>query len=359
MSSASRNITADLQPATAEELETVLRTHSAFVSRVAGGCRALLMWRDLSGVDLTNRVLSDADLSGAVLTRASLRFAEFVGANLYCCDMRHVDGRYANFSHADMRGAVLSGSNLSQANLNHADFRPGRLTKLGRTGRQEFVERVGTAVGVDFSHSSLCGASFEGARLRGANFSGAIIHATHFKGAHLKNAVFEGAVLSDINLDELHLSPAVLKSCILAPSPEAVSARPQQIVKLHFHQRWVNSDALEGKCAVFDGEDLRPIGDVIGKYKLTAMSAKRAIAVAMDFSGTELQGANFEEADLRGANFESTDLRGVRFRGARLDHAKFMGADMRALLLRSGEKLECDLFGAKVTDEQLAEAIRS
>jgi uncharacterized protein YjbI with pentapeptide repeats len=77
----------------------------------------------------------------------------------------------------------------------------------------------------------------------------------------------------------------------------------------------------------------------------------------VDFSCTELQGANFDNADLRGASFEGSDLRGVRFHGALLHHAKFLGADMRPLLLKTGEPLSCDLTGAEFTADQRAEAI--
>jgi uncharacterized protein YjbI with pentapeptide repeats len=100
-------------------------------------------------------------------------------------------------------------------------------------------------------------------------------------------------------------------------------------------------------CAVLDGEDLRPLGSSIGKYKLTAISAKRVVAAGVDFSCTELQGANFEGADLRGAIF----------RNARLHHAKFIGADLRPLALRLGGVQPCDFTGADLSDEQKADAV--
>ena len=98
---------------------------------------------------------------------------------------------------------------------------------------------------------------------------------------------------------------------------------------------------------------------MIGKYKLTALSAKRVIAAGVDFSCTELQGANFEGADLRGASFEGTDLRGVRFKNALLHHAKFLGADMRSLQMKSGETLPCDLSDTAFSAAQRSEAVFS
>ena len=116
------------------------------------------------------------------------------------------------------------------------------------------------------------------------------------------------------------------------------------------------SDAVFPKTGL-DGEDLRPMPAAIGKFPLTAISAKGAIAVGMDFSGTQLQGADFEGADLRGTSFEGADLRGAGFRGANLAHTKFMGADLTSLKLATGGTKPCQFAGATVTEEQLAEAI--
>lgn len=339
-----------------DELENILCAHSAFVSRVRGGRRALLKSYDLSGINLSNRVLSDADLSGTLLNGANLKFAEFIGTNLYCCDMRGADASYTNFSHADMRGAILSGCNLAHAKLNCADCRPGRMLQSSAAGLQDVLGQA--AASASFSQSMLSDVDFENAKLEGADFTGAIIQSSNFKGAVLKNAKFQDAVLSGINLADLQVPEEVLKSCVVA-TPERSSADFQHLMeKMQMHQRWIGSNARDGAAAVFDGEDLRPLSDLIGTCPLTAISAKGAIAVMMNFSRCELQGANFENADLRGANFEKADLRGVRFQNARLNHARFAGADLRPLVLPSGEHLACDFSGAEMIKEQLDTAIR-
>jgi uncharacterized protein YjbI with pentapeptide repeats len=356
MAPVGRNSAAAHQRLAIADLEKILWSHSAFVSRVAGGRRAQLKSCDLSGANLANRVLSDADLSGSILSEANLRFAEFVGANLYCCDLRGADGSYANFSHADLRGAILSGCNLAHARLNCADCRPGRMLQPGESGLQDVIDpQVASA---SFSRSFLSDVDFENARLEGADFSGAIIEASRFKGASLKNAVFQDAVLSGVDIAEMQLPASVLKTCIVAPSEHAASARAHLLEKLTLHQHWIATDGHEGVAAVFDGEDLRPLADMVRTSKLTAISAKGAIGVVMDFSGCELQGANFENADLRGASFEKADLRGVRFHNARLDHARFTGADLRPLRLHSGDYLPCDFTGADLAEDQLDTAIR-
>jgi uncharacterized protein YjbI with pentapeptide repeats len=340
-----------------EELDRILSAHAAFLSNSHKGARAAVLSRDLSGADLSNRILCQADLSGSCLSGANLKFANLLRANLYCCEMRNVDARYANFCFADMRGVTLNGSNLSHARLDNADFRAGRLLKSNGNGKEAVIDRNGSAAGVDFSYCSLHGATFEGADLKGADFTGAIIVATRFKGARMGGAVFKGAILQDLDLADIPLPCSAFADCVLPPSKEAMDARPHLMFRLNAHQRWVESGARLGSCAVFDGEDLRPLASAIGKFKLTAISARRVIAAGCDFSCTELQGANFEGADLRGATFEGSDLRGVKLKGALLHHAKFHGADMRPLQLKTGEMLPCDLEGAEFTAEQRTEAI--
>jgi len=354
---ASRTDSSDEPPVTLEDLEHVLRAHERFAEHSAKGSRASLTFRNLAGANLSYRTLPEADFTGSDLSGSNLRFVNLSSAILYCCEIRNADARYANFTHADMRGITLNGSNLSHSRLDRADFRPGRLLRNdGRNGKS-FVDRNGSAQGVDLSYCSLSGATFEGADLAGANFTGAIITATRFKGARLSNAIFKHAILNDMDISDIPLPPSALASCILPPSAAAIAAKPRLMFRLNAHQRWVETEARMGENAVFDGEDLRPLATTIGKFRLTAISAKNTIAACVDFSGTELQGANFAGADLRGANFEGADLRGVKFAGARLHHAKFLGADMRRLPLKTGGTLPCDLSGVDLTEEQRFEAI--
>ena len=358
MTMVNRNLGEHEKPViTRDELEEIVSAHELSIKNAPGGVRTKLVLHNLAGVDISHRNLAEANFSGSVFYSANLRFVNLARANLYCTDLRNVDGRYGDFSYADMRGATLSGSNLSHARLDHADFRPGRLARAGLWGIEEIIDRNGSAVGVDFSYCSLCGTSFENANLRGANLKGAVIHGTKFRGARLADVTFEDAVLTDINMSELQVPAAALQNCVLPPSPEAVDKVPHLLAKLGGHQRWVDFNARVGTGAVLDGEDLRPLGSYIGKYKLTAISARRVIAAGVDFSGTELQGVDFEGADLRGASFESADLRGAIFRNARLGHAKFIGADLRTLELRSGDLQPCDFTGADLSPEQSAAAI--
>jgi len=340
-----------------DQIQRILRAHELFLQQGGkGGVRAVFASERLPGIDLSNRLLSKADLSGSILSCANLKFVNLSDATLYCCEMQNVDARYANFFSADMRGVTLNGSNLSHAKLDDVDFRAGRLFKAGG-GRNAVINRNGSATGVDFSYCSLTGATFEGADLKGANFTGAIIVGTNFRGARMDNVTLSRAILTDVDLANIPLPAAAFKDCLMPPTRQAVMAKPQIIFRLNAHQRWIESNARMGTCAVIDGIDLRPLSDVIGKFKLTAISAREVVAPGVNFSCTELQGANFENADLRGASFEGSDLRGVKLRGALLHHARFLGADMRPLRLKSGEFLPCDLANTEFTAEQRAQAL--
>jgi uncharacterized protein YjbI with pentapeptide repeats len=50
--------------------------------------------------------------------------------------------------------------------------------------------------------------------------------------------------------------------------------------------------------------------------------------ISKDFTGKNLQQAEFSDAKLSGANFSGADLRGVVFNGAVLSQANFNGVDM-------------------------------
>ena len=120
-----------------EELESILKSHMAWLKDHGQGTRADLLGADLHGVDLSGADLryanlsdadlrgadlQDADLSEANLMGADLRGAHFMGANLQCADLcgadlRNADLRHANLTKADLRGSDLRGANLDYSSL--------------------------------------------------------------------------------------------------------------------------------------------------------------------------------------------------------------------------------------------------
>ena len=134
-------------------------------------------------------------------------------------------------------------------------------------------------------------------------------------------------------------------------SPEA-HARVSDIAReLERAQNWITS---EGRPASMEGLDLRPASSLFRNRLLAGMRAKGVIAIGVDFTETQLQGANFEGAALRAANFTGADLRGVSFLNAKLSHASFQGADISPLHLRPGRSLATRFDGATLAGTGLA-----
>ena len=345
------------------ELNQILAQHERY-AMLRGGARALLKYARLDGLNLANRNLKEAEFAGASFVRANLFGSNLARASLYCADLRRCDLRNANLTGADLRGASLNGANLSYAVLDQADLRAAVMMKMGPDGfyiidRKDAPEggRGVTPVGVDFSNCSMRHTSFGNAQLDGANFSGAVLEGAKFRGAKLINATFRGAVLTGVNLKDLCVTPEALEGCVLDVSPEAQAKCPSLKARLDAHQEWVSSGGRRGAAAVLDGEDLRPLQKLFAGRQLTGLSARHTVAIGVDFSRCQLQGAKFDGADLREADFSQTELSGVSLRSAKLAHAKFHGAILKRLNLLSGAIVLPDLGGAESTEEQFAEAI--
>lgn len=345
------------------ELNRILAQHERYAMQ-RGGARALLKYARLEGLNLANRNLKEAEFSGASFVRANLFGSNLMRASLYCADLRRCDLRNANLSGADLRGASLNGANLSYAVLDNADLRSAVMMKMGPDGFC-IIDRVESSeggrglrpVGVDFSNCSMRHTSFGNAQLDGANFSGAVLEGAKFKGAKLVNAIFRGAVLTGVCLTDLNATPEALEGCVLDVSAQAQAKAASLKTKLDAHQEWVSSDGKQGAAAVLDGEDLRPLHKLFAGRQLTGLSARHTIAIGIDFSKCQLQGARFEGADLREANFSHAELSGASLRAAKLGHAKFHGAILKRLNLLSGEIVSPDLSGTEVAEEQLVGAI--
>jgi uncharacterized protein YjbI with pentapeptide repeats len=135
---------------------------------------------------------------------------------------------------------------------------------------------------------------------------------------------------------------------VLDPSAAAIDRAPALLARLLSARRWAESGGKRGAPAVIDNEDIRPLAGVLRARQLTALSARGVCAIHLDFSGSELQGANFDGADLRGAVFDGADLRGASFRYAKLSHARFAQADLAPLLLPSGRWHPTTFEGAEL-----------
>ena len=335
------------------QIDQFVAAHERFHRREPRGVRAVMRFIQAPGIDFSRRTLVEADFTGADLQGANFVLANLERAALYCADMRGVDARGANMLRADLRGCSLRQADLTGARLDGADMREAVLVRAdlengfkvaGRSGGAS-ADGLGRSFAVDFSNCSMKLVKLGQAKLKGANFSGALLNGADLKGAVLEGARFDNAILTDCDLSQTRLDRDALANCVLDPTPEAFKRIAELKARLSEAAHWVATHGKEGRPAVLDGEDLRPMDDAFHKAGLTALSAKGARAIGVSFHGAQLQGASFENADLREADFGGADLRGASFRGANLNHARFIQADVRPLPLPSGVR-PVDLTGA-------------
>lgn len=338
---------------TQQELNAVMAAHDRYLHRLSGGARAKLSHAKLDGLNLANRDLTEADFAGASLVGANVSGSNLESASFYCGDLRNCDLRSSRLPRADLRGASFNGARLTFALLDGADLRAATMMFSG-PGGISIISRDKTKGGpaVDFSNCSLKGASFGNAKLEGANFSGALLQGATFKGARLSNVVFKGAVLTGVNLKELAVPAEALEGCISDPKPLSQEETDAMASRIAEHQRWAETAGREGTPLVLDGQDLRPLQDLLAGRTLTGLSARNAMAIGLDLSAAQLQAAKFDGTDLRDVDFSGADLRGASMRAATLTHARFDKADLRHLILNNGTQLRPDFTGAAIAPGQ-------
>lgn len=351
-----------------DRFEAYVAAHEAFLDGKMGGRRAALKFIVAQGYNCDRRRLADSRLDGADLRGASFVETDLSRASLFCANLTRCDFRRARMKRADLRGATLSGANLTGAILDEADLRAAVLYSLDDVSGLRWVGGRTSAAGaslnnakldeavahsVDFSYCSLMGASLRDANLKNANFTGANLSGADLGGAKLEGACLKGAILTGVDVTKLAIGPTALKGCILDPTPEAVARVGEVERELKRAHNWI---ATKGQPANLDGYDLRPAGRLFRERLLAGLQAKAVVAIGIDFSKTQLQGAIFEGADLRGANFTGADLRGVSFVNANLAHAIFDKADLGELDLHSGLRLATRFDGAVTEGTGLPEA---
>ncbi|MEI9992582.1 MAG: pentapeptide repeat-containing protein [Rhizomicrobium sp.] len=343
---------------TQQELNTVLQSHERYLARTSGGLRAHLAHARLDGLNLANRNLTEADFSGASLVGANISGSNLERAVLYCADLRGCNMQSSRLPRADLRGASFNGAKLSFAVLDAADLRAATMMYAAAGGITVISRDRGKgAPSVDFSNCSMKGASFGNAKLDGAIFTGALLQGASFRGARLTNATFKNAVLTGVAMHELQVPASALEGCVTDAAPVPAEKVDALKSRLDAHRRWITSHGAEGAPAVFDGEDIRPLGGLLAGRSLVGLSARGAIAIGIDFSGAQLQAAKLDGADLRDADFSGADLRGASLRSAKLAHAKFDKANLSRLVLRDGTAIAPDLTGAAASPGQFYDSI--
>ena len=355
------------------QLDQFMLAHQYYVERRPRGRRMIMRFLQLHTLSLKDRNMTEAELTGSCLYACDLRGTNFERANLYCADLRLIDATDANFFRADLRGVTLRGAILTRALLDGADLRSAvvavadevRGLAILRHKRDAATNR-GPALGedgetaefaVDFTDASLAGAKLQGANLKHANFKGANLAGANLQGARLEGVNLQGAILTGVDLSRLGLYPSQLVGCVVDPTPEAREQAAFLGVRIEEAERWWTTGGKQGHPAMMDGEDLRVIVDIFAGRSLTAMSARDALGVGVNFSGAMLQSARFDGADLRTANFEGADLRGASFANANLTRARFAGAQIGPLLINNRIVRSTNFEGARNPDLSGAEAV--
>lgn len=155
-----------------------------------------------------------------------------------------------------------------------------------------------------------------------------------------------GAILTGVTLELADTRGADLTGVLRSPGDEALARAEVLAEKALDANAWTESGGVFGEPAVFDGEDLRPLGDRLKDLKLPGLSARHACFAGMDLKGASLQGAGLEGADLRGCDLRGADLRGVRLNGALLNRADLRGANLGALAISKDRFMPAKLVEA-------------
>ena len=338
----------------ATEFASMIRGHERFISLRVGVGREVPRYVIAQQMRCDERRLMDIDFTGSDLCGSSFAGSDLTRAVFYCATLTRCDVRTATLRWADLRGAPLGGAHLGGALLAEADLRAAMLVASDAAyGVGSIGERAGmqgssldrarlddlVALGVDFTNCSMRGAKLRNANLRNANFTDANLEGADLHGARLDGATLKGAILTGVDISDLNLSPDRLEGCIVDATSAAFGSAGCIKAILDAAQRWVETGGAQGERGRLDDMDLRVVASAFRDRILSGLAAPKAIGVSVDFSRSQLQGANFDGADLRHANFRGADLRGASFIGAKLAHANLHSADIGALELPGGRML--------------------
>lgn len=338
----------DLPTISQADLSKAVRAHADYLKGKQGGARAVLKFKDISGLDLSDSDLSHADFTGSRLAGTNLSYCQMEGAIFFACDMRNADLRSANLTRADLRGAYLSGANMAGANLDRADMREGKIMKRDSKGVLTNRDR-GMLSGTKtvLSGARLTNASLKDIDARGADFSDVDLSGALIQQADCEGANFENANLADSDLTNAKMSRTNLRGAVTANSlmknTELFDAQQEDVKGDHDmgqkletlgksleelladHHKWVSSAGRESGQLDLSGFDLRDILK-LNKYELTAVKAIGATFLTQNLQGAHLQHAHLDKSDFRDCRLLKADMR-----ASSLKYALFARADAREI----------------------------
>lgn len=279
---------------------------------------------DLSGLDLTKALFSNAYLNSVNLRDCGLAEAMFLGSNCEQADFSGADLQGAVFDECDCSAAVFTNSLMCNTSLVHATFDKASLVGADLSG----------ANGEDalFNGANLQQARLVASQFKRADFSRALLKQADFSQAQLGEASMEGAKAHRINM-----TGADLTELRASEGADFTGAMLREVTGPE--SIWEN--------AVMDHADISyaklQTADFSGAsfYKTNCFGADMRFG---RFLGAVFRGAQCGAMDLFESNFESSVLLEVIFRGANLYGAEFLNAKIT----------NSDFSGANLTMSKLA-----
>lgn len=206
---------------------------------------------------------------------------------------------------APLQGANLERLDLSQADLSRAIFDRAELS------------------GARLVKANLTSASLRSATLDGADLSGAVLDGADLRGAELSGA----------NLTEASLKKAVMDGVVFRSAAKGGAARGLgSLVKADLSEARLYPTAELGQRKTTPGVDFTPFDHL----------------VEVNFTGANLNMANFREVNLTKSKLNDALLQGAFLSQATLTSTSLVGADLRAADLSGATLNGVSLKGARL-----------
>ncbi|MBX2834244.1 MAG: pentapeptide repeat-containing protein [Micavibrio sp.] len=364
-----------------KELDKIISLHNDYMVGRRGGARAVIQYKDLSGLSFKRNDLSQADFTGCLLIESQLNDCKFVGASFFGCDLRNANLEDGDFTRADFRGTYVAGANLSGATMHEIDLREGKIMKRAKDGTiMDRMRSGGRGAKAVLTGAKMSMSDMTGARAVAADFSDADLTGVDLTNANLSGASFEGANLSHSDMTGSNLSQVNMRSSIIsgtimahteqqgldmtaAITEEEMGVRFENLGRslptlLETHTLWVATFGQKGRQLDLSGYDLRDVAD-LKRFPLTAIHCVDANFLKQDLSAAELQSGIFDRSDFRDCKMIEADLRGASFKYAQLARADLTGAKMCPLEFERDDKRymqRLDMSGANLRYASLSGA---
>lgn len=358
-----------------EALESIIAGHQKYIKGMRGGVRAVIKFKDLSGVVIKGRDMSNSDFSGCCFDDADLSGSNFTASSFFACDMKRTNMAHGDFSKCDFRGACIVNANLTETNMERTDMRQGVLMSYAESGMRSGWGKGGhttlqgstvrntdlsgvKAVSCNFSDSNMEGIIIHDAELRGSNFKGA-----NMTGADLMGSNLSGADMTDVVVDNMKLvavtgDQSQLRELIRIQNERKTLESDGTDMKtlVAAHMKWIDTAGKEGKQ--LDVSEYDVSGETeLRKYPLTVIKAEGSKFTGLFLEGVKMESSVLDRADFRDCKAKGADFRGSSFKDASFTRADFSDSNFGPLKVKRPDGSEIlqsvDLSGSKMAFAKL------